>query len=68
DSQTLATGAFDGRMKLWDNRISKRDPLLRLNCHNDQIMNTSFSPNCVYITTISYDKRIRVWNAFTRES
>ncbi|PMD61803.1 WD40 repeat-like protein, partial [Hyaloscypha bicolor E] len=61
----LATEAFDGTVKLWD---IETGPLLHLNSHTDQIMNISFSPDCVYITTVSYDKRVRVWDAFTGEA
>ena len=59
DSNTLATGSFDGKVRLWDAKTGKH--LQTLTGHTDRIHNVAFSPDGKTIATGSGDGTVLLW-------
>src|SRR5581483_4053961 len=60
DGKVLATGSFDGTVKLWDFAAGKELHVLK--GHTDQVYSVAFSPDGTMLASGSKDKTIRLWN------
>ena len=62
DGRTLASGGWDGILKLWD---MESGALLWFGTHASHINNVAFSPDGTLLTTSSDDATLRVWDRQT---
>jgi len=60
---TLASGAFDETLRVWDVRTGRC--LRDLPAHGDPLTGARFSPDGTAIASCSYDGLARLWNAAT---
>src|SRR5205085_12015353 len=59
DERTLASGSFDGSVKLWD---VASGTLLWLGWHTDNIFSVAFSPDGSMLASGSNDAAVRLWD------
>ena len=64
DGKVLATGGFDGLVKLWD--MATGDELPPIQAHADPVMSVAFSPDGLVLATASLDQTIKLWPLATR--
>ncbi len=64
DGTILASGGFDGKLRLWDLSTSRQRALLK--GHTEQIANVVFSPDGTLLASYSVDSKIIVWDVETR--
>lgn len=62
--EILVTGSDDFTMFLWSPNQSNK-PIARLTGHQALVNHVAFSPDGHYISSASFDKSIKVWNATT---
>ncbi len=65
DGATLASGYYDGAVRLWD--VASRKRIATLEGHTDQVTSVSFSPDGTTLVSGSYDGAIRLWDVASRE-
>jgi WD40 repeat protein len=66
DGRTLASGSFDGRLRLWDTRTRKQ--LGRpLRGHTDAVYSVAFSPDGRTLVSGGGDGTVRLWDTRTRK-
>ena len=66
DGSLLASGSFDGTVKLWD--VGTQEYIATLEGHTDAIWSLSFSPDGSLLATGSSDSTVKLWNVQTQES
>ncbi|XP_077983604.1 coronin-7-like [Glandiceps talaboti] len=59
-SDLLLSASYDMTMRLWD--LEMYDERITLQGHSDQIFNATWSPDGVYLATVSKDTRVRIYN------
>ena len=65
DGTILATGGFDGQVRLWD--MATGDELLPpIHAHSDPVVAAAFSPDGQVLATSSLDQTIKLWPLATR--
>src|ERR1700722_15137209 len=60
DGKTLATGCWDGTVRLWETATGKELTVLR--GHADWVMGVAFSRDGKTLVSASMDKTIRLWD------
>ncbi len=64
DGKTLASGAFDNTIRLWD--LATGDPKgSPLEGHNDRVTSVAFSPDGKTLASGAFDNTIRLWDLAT---
>ncbi|MBE9225183.1 WD40 repeat domain-containing protein [Phormidium sp. LEGE 05292] len=63
DGKTLASGSFDGTIKLWN--LATGREIRTLKGHNSYVYSVSFSPDGNTLASGSDDKTIKLWNLAT---
>ncbi len=66
DSTTLASGAVDGTVKLWDVNTHKNIAILEE--HTGDISSVSFSPNGMLLASGSVDGTVKLWDVNTHKN
>ncbi|MBI3415424.1 MAG: protein kinase [Verrucomicrobia bacterium] len=65
DGKVLATGAFDGLVRLWD--MATGDELIRpIQAHSESVVSAAFSTDGKVLATGSLDQTIKLWQLATR--
>jgi WD40 repeat protein len=65
DGKTLATGATDDTVRLWD--VATRQQIGALTGHNDWVLSVAFSPIGNTLASGSADGTVRLWDMATRQ-
>ena len=65
DGATLASGAYDGTIRLWD--VATGEPIATLQGHADAVSSVSFSPDGATVASGSWDSTVKLWNVVSRE-
>ncbi len=65
DSQKIAAGQMDGKVKIWSQ--ASNQPLLILSGHTDSILSLSWRPDGQQIVSGSFDSTARVWDTNSGE-
>jgi DNA-binding helix-hairpin-helix protein with protein kinase domain/sugar lactone lactonase YvrE len=65
DGQTLATGSFDDRVRLWD--AASGDLLRTLEGHTDYVLSMAFAPDGQTLASASADRTVRLWDVASGE-
>src|SRR4029079_9097805 len=68
DGKTLATGSFDGVVKLWDMTTlgaTLQTPPFRIAAHSATIFAAAFSPAGNILATTSDDQAVKLWASST---
>jgi WD40 repeat protein len=60
DGKTLASGGWDGAVKLWDASTGKE--LASLKGHTSMVLSVAFSPDGKTLASGSSDKTIKLWD------
>ena len=63
NGQTLASGSWDGKIRLWDVHTPQHKTLLIR--HLDDVISVAFSPDGQTLASGSWDKTVRLWNPST---
>jgi hypothetical protein len=63
DGGRLASGSYDGTVRVWD--AASGQPLLSLQGHTGGVASVAFSPDGRLLASGSYDKTLKVWDAGT---
>ena len=66
DGRTLASGAYDSTIKLWD--VLTRENVATLRGHRFPIYSVSFSPDGTMLASGAYDSTVKLWDVLTREN
>ncbi|HOX00825.1 MAG TPA: protein kinase [Candidatus Paceibacterota bacterium] len=66
DDRLLATGHFDGTVKLW--KFPSREHELTLTNHTEGVMAVSFSPDGRVLASASWDGSVTLWDLFARRT
>ncbi len=61
DERTLATGSWDGALKLWD---LEHGALLWSGWHTDSIQSLTFAPEGRTLASGGFDATVRLWDAY----
>ncbi|MBI5958032.1 MAG: redoxin family protein [Chloroflexi bacterium] len=61
DGQRIATGASDGRIRLWDTSGENLDPVLSWPAHDLEIYALAFAPDGLRLASTGWDGWLRVW-------
>ena len=64
DGVTLASGSWDGTVKLWD--VETRRQIATLEGHTSHVLSVSFSPDGATLASGSWDKTVKLWDVGTR--
>jgi WD40 repeat protein/serine/threonine protein kinase len=64
DGKVLATGGFDGLVKIWD-MATGAEVLPHLQAHFDPVVSAAFSPDGKGLATASLDQTIKIWEVAT---
>jgi WD40 repeat protein len=59
DGRLLASGGWDGGVKLWD--VHELRELATFSGHNDIVLALAFSPDGKVLASGGYDQTVRVW-------
>jgi len=66
DGATLASGAWDGTVKLWD--VATGEPIATLEGHVDVVQSVSFSPDGATLASSgAWDGTVKLWDVASRE-
>ena len=65
DGATLASGAWNGTVKLWD--VATGEPIAMLEGHTRRVTSVSFSPDGAILASGSYDDTVKLWDVASRE-
>ena len=65
DGATLASGALDGTVRLWD--VVTGEPIATLEGHTDAVYSVSFSPDGATLASGAGDGTVRLWDVVTGE-
>ena len=65
DGRTLASGDYDGAIRVWDAKTGKHKLTLRE--HTEGVTSLSLSPDGRTLASGSWDRTVRVWDAETGE-
>jgi tRNA A-37 threonylcarbamoyl transferase component Bud32 len=61
DGRRLASGHYDGTVKVWD--AASGQEILTLKGHTDRVASVAFSPDGRQIASASWDQTVKVWDA-----
>jgi len=65
DGSVVASGSFDGTVRLWNASTGKETQ--KLQGHDHEVTAVAFSPDGSVVASGSYDGTVRLWNASTGE-
>ncbi len=65
DGQTLASGSWDGKIRLWNPQTLRHETTLI--GHSDEIRSIVFSPDGQTLASGSWDRTVRLWDTNTGE-
>jgi WD40 repeat protein len=65
DSQAVASGSWDGRVKLWDPRTGRE--IRTLSGHTSGVVSVAFSPDGKHLYSGAWDGTVRIWDVATGE-
>ncbi|MDE0014485.1 MAG: dockerin type I domain-containing protein [Candidatus Poribacteria bacterium] len=65
DGRTLASGSWDGTIRLWNTHTPQHKTVLL--GHSDEVISIAFSPDGRTLASGSWDRTIRLWNPNTGE-
>ncbi|KAF9272027.1 WD repeat-containing protein 25, partial [Linnemannia elongata] len=63
DGRWVASGHFNGNVRLWDMTSSRPGPVLQ--GHTERVTGITFSPNGQLIVTSSWDRGVQLWDVST---
>ena len=66
DGNTLASGSYNGTLKLWD--MPAREEIATLNPYQQWVSSVAFSPDGNTLVSGSWDGKIELWNVAARET
>ena len=66
DGATLASGSWDGTVRLWD--VATGEAIATLEGHTDWVFSVSFSPDGATLASGSWDDTVRLWDVATGEA
>ena len=65
DGAFLASGSYDGTVRLWD--AATRTPIATLEGHEFSVLSVSFSPDGATLASGSQDRTVKLWDVGNRE-
>ena len=65
DGQTLASGSWDGKIRLWNLRTLQHETTLI--GHSSQVRSVAFSPDGQTLASGSWDRTVRLWDTSTKQ-
>ena len=66
DGRTLASGGWDGTVKLWD--VTTRQEIATLEGHTAEVTSVAFSPDGGTLASGSWDGTVKLWDVTTGEN
>ena len=60
DGRTVATGSYDGTVRLWD--VSSRAAVAELKGHTGPVARVAFSPDGRTLASAGQDRTMRIWD------
>ena len=65
DGTILASGSYDGTVKLWD--VKTKQGIATLEGHTNQVRSLAFSPDGTILASGSYDGTVKLWDVKTKQ-
>jgi WD40 repeat protein len=59
DGKTIAAGAMDGKMNLWD--ADTKQLITSIQAHDSAVRSIVFQPNGQALITASWDRTMKIW-------